>query len=221
MGYSIAGNLDARGPPALWCSASMIKLGIEALMRYWKSVRFLGRIARTSKRMFMLPAVPADTQVLVVSPGGVGTTMVLEHLRRFVRVNDPFDRDGLKHLPRPPKFGSAQTRTVFLSGRPDDIFDSLNRRGWVDGHGSLLGSFATVLSSPQRKREHFAAALGRQRDAWSNYRGEIMFIDYGELWERLPELERFLELEKTDFLRTFPQRRRRTLAPNENEVTIS
>jgi hypothetical protein len=189
-------------------------------MRYWKPVRLLGRIARTFKRKYMLPAVPAETQVLVVSPGGVGTTMVLEHLQRFVRVNDPLDRDGLKHLPRPPRFHSAQTRTIFLSGPADDIFDSLNRRGWVEGHGSLFGSFATVLSGPQRKRERFAAALARQHEAWSGHRGEIMFIDYGELWERLPELERFLGLEQTEFLRTFPQRRRRTLAQDENEVAV-
>jgi hypothetical protein len=192
----------------------------KRLMQYWKPVRVLGRIARTCKRKFVLPAVPANTQVLVVSPGGVGTTMVLEHLQRFVRVNDPLDRDGLKHLPRPPKFRDAQTRTIFLSGSPDDIFDSLNRRGWVEGHGSLFGSFATVLSGPRRKRERFAAALARQREAWSAHRGAIMFIDYGELWDRLPELERFLELEMTDFLRTFPQRRQRTLAQNRNEAAI-
>jgi hypothetical protein len=192
----------------------------KRLMRYWKPVRIVGRIARTFKRKFVLPAVPAATQVLVVSPGGVGTTMLLEHLQRFVRVNDPFDRDGLKHLPRPPKFRSARTRTVFLSGPPDDIFDSLNRHGWVEGHGSLFGSFATVLSSPQRKRERVAAALARQREAWSAHRGEIMFVDYGELWERLPELERFLGLEQTDFQRTFPQRRRRTLAQSEIEAAV-
>jgi hypothetical protein len=188
-------------------------------MRYWKPVRILGRITRTFRRKFVLPAVPAETQVLVVSPGGVGTTMMLEHLQRFVRVNDPFDRDGLKHLPRPPKFRSEQTRTIFLFGQPDDIFDSLNRRGWVEGLGSLFGSFATVLSGPRGKRERFAAALARQREAWSAHRGAIMFIDYGELWDRLPELERFLELEVTDFLRTFPPRRSRALAQDKNETT--
>lgn len=192
----------------------------KRLMRYWKPVRFVGRLARTFKRKFMLPAVPAETQVLVVSPGGVGTTMVLEHLQRFVRVNDPHDRDGLKHLPRPPKFHSARTRTIFISGPSDDIFDSLNRRGWVEGHGSLFGSFATVLSGPQRKRERFAAALARQREAWSDHRGEIIFIDYGELWERLPELERFLALEHSDFVRTFPPRRQRTVAHGNNPVAV-
>jgi hypothetical protein len=189
-------------------------------MRYWKPVRILGRVARTFKRKFVLPAVPAGTQVLVVSPGGVGTTMILEHLQRFVRVNDPHDLDGLKHLPRPPKFRGAQTRTVFLSGPADDIFDSLDRRGWVEGHGLLFGSFAIVLSGSQRKRERFAVALARQREAWSAHRGEIMFVDYGELWERLPELERFLGLEQTDFLRTFPQRRRRTVARGDIEAAV-
>lgn len=136
--------------------------------------------------------------------------MVLEHLARYVRVNDPHDRDGLKHLPRPPKFGSARTRTIFLSGPSDDIFDSLDRRGWVEGHGSLLGSFSIVLSGSRKKRERFAAALARQHDAWLAHGGEILFVDYATLWESLPEIERFLGLQNTEFLRTFPQRRPRT-----------
>jgi hypothetical protein len=77
-----------------------------------------------------------------------------------------------------------------------------------------------VLSGPQRKRERFAAALARQHEAWSAHRGEILFVDYGELWERLPELERFLRLEQTDFLRTFPQRRQRTLTQGEIEAAV-
>ncbi|MGB5632037.1 MAG: hypothetical protein WBM86_04545, partial [Waterburya sp.] len=46
--------------------------------------------------------LPGDTDVVVASFGGVGTTFLLKYLAQYRKTNHRFDADGVKHSPLPP-----------------------------------------------------------------------------------------------------------------------
>jgi hypothetical protein len=71
---------------------------------------------------------------LVISTGGAGTTFLMKHLARFVPLNDPFDGDRVKHLPRLPTGWLQDRRILYIYGAPADVYRSIRRRGWVYMH---------------------------------------------------------------------------------------
>ncbi len=158
-------------------------------------------------------ASDSDLDVIVASPGGVGTTFLIEHLARFRRVNAPHDGDGLKHQPRPPLVGARARplRFLFVTGELEQISASIARRGWLDRQGAKLGSVATLLAGGDAKRRAFERAVGRQRERWAEPSPDpILFISYDEIWDRVGEIADFLEITDQDFAATFPKRKPRT-----------
>ena len=113
-------------------------------MRYWKPVRFVGRIARTFKRKFMLPAVPAETQVLVVSPGVPANNLkeLIARINTIRREHPALQRNStLRFLP------ADNTDLLWFSkswGR-DVVFVAANttpasmQHGWVELPIDALG----------------------------------------------------------------------------------
>ena len=143
--------------------------------------------------------------VVVVSPGGVATTMILEYLHTFVRTNDRIDRDGLKHIPAPI---DSNSKFVFLYGDVDIVCASLERRGYLRTHGAKLGSPLSVVTFGRLRRRLVRAAIQRQISAFTARR-EVLSIHYDELWERLDELRVFLEISDMSFVDRFPPRQGR------------
>ncbi|MEM7702943.1 MAG: hypothetical protein AAF251_13465 [Pseudomonadota bacterium] len=119
--------------------------------------------------------------MLVFSPGGVGTTLLIQELGRYVRVNRPHDRDGLKHLPTPRNL-PARVKVVFVTGAFDSVCQSLERRGFLPGQLAKLGSPLGPLLPKARARAALRALVKRQKQAWSRLPpSQILFVDYDEL----------------------------------------
>ncbi len=114
----------------------------------------------------------SSPEVIVCSLGGVGTTFVMRHIRQFSDTNDPFDVDGLKHLPRPPRFLARRPKVVFVSGDARDSMNSIERRGWIPIQAAKLGCHEAVLD-PQgaRARRAYLTAIADQERRWRRYRG--------------------------------------------------
>ncbi|MXO70324.1 hypothetical protein [Alteraurantiacibacter buctensis] len=68
--------------------------------------------------------------VWIISPGGVATTMLIEHVSRYVPTNERHDKDGLKHWPAPParRLDQADSRVLFVKGEAVTIAASIARR---------------------------------------------------------------------------------------------
>jgi len=69
-------------------------------MRPWFNRAYV-RHARKQKRN-PLRDLDADTTptTLVISPGGVASSFLIDYLSKFLTLNDIDDRDDIKHLPR-------------------------------------------------------------------------------------------------------------------------
>jgi len=84
--------------------------------------------------------IPGDLELIIVSPGGVGTTFLIRHLSKFRKTNCPYDSDGLKHRVVPPKkLGELDVRVIFVDGQNEDIYYSLKRRCWLEMQSAKLG----------------------------------------------------------------------------------
>lgn len=69
-----------------------------------------------------------NIEVLIVSSGGVGTTFLMEEIKRYKTTNDPDNKDGYKHLPIPPISQNPNLKVVYLFGDPVLACISLFRR---------------------------------------------------------------------------------------------
>lgn len=82
----------------------------------------------------------AGLDVLVISPGGMGCTYMLNSMWGLWKTNDPNDSDGLKHFPDPtdPRFSGMTPRVVYVWNDPLKAILSHHRRGWLQQQCSKL-----------------------------------------------------------------------------------
>jgi hypothetical protein len=173
----------------------------------------LGYLPFALRRQFLRPRLPDPLpEVWVVSPGGVGTTALMQHLERFRRINARDDSDGLKHLPRPPQLpAGADVRFLFISGPGEDVAQSLARRGWLEDQAANLGAPLAVVLRGGVQRRLFLKAVARQHAAWTaRPRRDVLHLGYDALWDAAPQLAAFLGISDPAFVAEFPVRRSRS-----------
>ena len=172
-------------------------------IRQWAIVR---RVFRQNLSGGVRPE--KHVQVCVVSPGGVGTTMLIGYIGRFRSTNCAWDCDGLKHLPRPPgNIESSDVKFIFVRGNAEDIYRSIKRRGWLDTQGGKLGSFMCALSRGWVQKRCFKQAVERQARHWTaNNASNLLIVDYEEIWDSIDKLAAFIDIDCERFNRDFPLR---------------
>ena len=148
---------------------------------------------------------------VVISPGGVGSTLLIDQLRPHVRVNSRDDEDHLKHLPRLPDRFPDRLRIIFIHGDVEDVVHSIHRRGWTARHGSKLASVESVIASGSAQTEALRRAVERQIEWFARCdRPGLLRVRYEELWDRLDEIATFLGIDAEAFRAEFPSRHPRT-----------
>jgi hypothetical protein len=183
--------------------------------------KILRRILWQVRRKFLFDRdyISTDVANMVISPGGVGTSLVMAHLSQFIQINDPHDQDGIKHLHRLPDAWLGRKRVLFIGGDADTIYRSILRRGWLGVQSSKLGCpLCRIPIRPLQKRL-FKRAVRVQQERFEQYpTGYVLTINFDELWDRIYEIGAFFGIENDAFGRDFPPReeavqfRRRQLA---------
>jgi len=156
--------------------------------------------------------------VLVVSSGGVGTTFLMKAIGQHLRVNDPDNKDGLKHLPIPPIPRGVTPRVIYVYGDPVMACLSLFRRKYHHTQSKItqhfyppeyIVSFEDTLedySVQPREGFFFQRHFENWRDTPTAY--PVLFMRYASIHDELPRLASYLELGE-DFVAGFPPRRER------------
>lgn len=142
---------------------------------------------------------------LICSCGGVATTMFIKLVQRFLRTNDPYDQDGLKHLPRPPVSLPSSIRVVYLYGDPVAVVASLFRRGYANVQAHKLGHYFParcndVAAYAARGRD--TLGITRQLRLWLKECGParsypVLAIRYRAIWTETERILSFLQLPAT------------------------
>lgn len=163
-------------------------------------------------RKVVLPRIDDKIETIIISPGGVATTMLMAHISRFKKTNDLHDHDGLKHLPRPPRelLEGKFLPILMITGDPAVVYSSLARRGWVTQQAAKLASVVGVIGTKSLARKAFIRAVIRQRTRWEEAQlSNFMQVNYQEIWDRVDEISAFFDIDKSRFSEGFPPRRQR------------
>ena len=164
-------------------------------------------------RRFMSVSEPDNSlDVLIVTPGGTASTAMIEHISKFLPVNNINDSDGLKHQPFPPRWLSKnpQTKVIFIDRDVSKIIASLERRGYVKEQLAKLGSFGGCFAGTQSAKNMLKAAIDRQRQNWHNHpSANILFIEYETLWDKIETMRKFLGITDERFVNFFPRNEKR------------
>lgn len=146
---------------------------------------------------------------LIISPGGVATTLLIDHVQRFSRINDRDDADWLKHLPYLPR-RLRGARIVFVTGVPEEIYHSLRRRNYIWIQAAKLGCPLCQFTWGNLQRVLLIRAIKRQIKRFTNVKtSPVLIVDYNEIWDRKIEIATHLCIDTHEFCSNFPPRRER------------
>ena len=182
-------------------------------MRPWFNRAYV-RHARKQKRN-PLRGLDVETtpKTLVISPGGVASSFLIDYLSSFLTLNDIDDRDDIKHLPRLSAEWLNTKKILYIYGNPDDVYRSISRRGWVDIQGAKLGCVLCQFTRGALQAFLFKKAVKKQIDKFCQYAKDqpdhVMAITYGEIWTAAPQIKAFFEIKDDGFLPNFPPRKER------------
>jgi hypothetical protein len=171
------------------------------VLRSYAFGAFLGFIARKN-------------DVCIVSPGGVATTFFMEFIANYLKVNDPYDRDRLKHVACPPIF-RRKIKYIYIHGEPKSIVLSLAKRGYlqyqIHKNGRLLigctvNSLDDYLNTGSDLLRLKPCLSAWQREEANS--GQVLTLHFEDIWKRKAEWGAFLGLSE-QVLDLFPERRDR------------
>ncbi|MEM6769337.1 MAG: hypothetical protein AAF597_02035 [Bacteroidota bacterium] len=161
-------------------------------------------------------STPLD--VLVVSSGGVGTTFLMRAIGKHLRLNDPDNKDGLKHLPIPPLLRIPTPKAIYVFGDPELACLSLFRRQYHHTQSTITQHFypreyivpfsddiEAYLAQPKEGfffRRHFS----NWRNLPTAY--PVLFLRYESIHDQLPLIAQYLGLGEA-FIADFPPRQAR------------
>ena len=140
----------------------------------------------------------------IMSPGGVATTTLIEHIRSFRIINCPYDTDLLKHdLKLLMKLKNA--KVIYVYGEHQKIISSLKRRNYFDINCAKIGIFKFSTSNNDKLFKKMCEEVLQN----TKNKNHVLCVSYEDLWDSTSEISKFLDLEGTDFEETFPAKRRR------------
>jgi hypothetical protein len=170
--------------------------------RVWLS---LSRVKPNSK--MYKKSIPEN---IVVSPGGVGTTFLMEYLGKYIELNNSYDKDGLKHLATFPRNFTSNKKILYIRGKPLDIVKSLESRGWLRLQSAKLGCVLCQFVHPSLLRRMFIEICNRQEHFFSDLSKEsdssVMILNYDDIWDKKSDIASFFNITNEVFVDKFPPR---------------
>lgn len=161
------------------------------------------------KTRFSACIVPEEIDGIVVSPGGVASTMIINHMSQFITVNDPANQDGLKHRSASPKEQPIGIPALLFTGDPQKIVKSLSQRDYLPHQAIRLASMSFFLVPATMRTGRFNRALDRQyRSRVKNY-SHLLVIRFGEIRDRKEEIAKHFGINDPTFLMNFPLKEKR------------
>ncbi len=157
-------------------------------------------------------------ELLVCSYGGVGTTFLIDFLSQYKICNDRDDKDGFKHLEKPPPTRNNNLRAIYIFGNPIDAVYSLFRRQFHHEQSyKLLEQYRDLKPVPLEMSLDTYAAEGIDKFQFENHflnwserysQYPVLFIRYEKIWDHLDELLEFAGI-PIEEKRLFPEKKER------------
>ena len=186
----------------------------DYLLKVWRKCNtiqnpILSRLVRRVGPLFLPSSLIPKT--LIISPGGVGTTFLMEHVKQYRNLNCTGDTDWLKHLPFVPKhwITDPQRKILFVYDKdPNSPYLSLKRRNWLEINNFKISGRRMHEVDFAEFRKNYLRQLNNFKNISRRYPNQILLVEYDQLWDCKYEIADFLSVDK-EFGHSFPVRRRR------------
>lgn len=157
-----------------------------------------------------------ELEACILSPGGSGTTYLMEFIKHFKKINCYHDSDFLKHQYKPPlKLLNIGVKVIFLKAKPEDIYNSMKRRGWIEEQSIKINSLGGVLCSGKLQKFFFIKNVEKLINSFQILEPKypnLLIIDYDNIPQSIEVIKNFLDIDDKSFVENFPkQKQRRTL----------
>ncbi|WP_016953301.1 hypothetical protein [Anabaena sp. PCC 7108] len=166
----------------------------------------------------------------VSSFGGVGTSFFMNFFEKYIRLNCSHNVDSIKHTDTPPLTHKLKFKAIYIYGDPIEAVVSIFMRKYHGLHSQyMLCNYPKI--QPILKNETLESYLDLGEDKFkmeahfhkwfdTSRHYPILFLKYEKIWDFLPEIFDFLEIEQKH-IKDFPPRRKRNSSLNQlSENTI-
>jgi hypothetical protein len=176
---------------------------------------------------------------LVSSFGGCGTTFLIDFISKYKKTNDRSrgGADWLKHTKNPPKLSFIK-KAIYIFDKPENtivyhfskrdrsfIFWPIHHCRNMEGDWSKISAGWDLGDYLSNGKDLFM--FENHFDNWLNSKDrsyQIMFVKYEKMWDHLPEVFDFLEIDKEEIKNFPPKKQRKTnwkTESNKNQEMIS
>ena len=164
-------------------------------------------IIKTTANRFFFKNVDSSIKLLIISVGGTATTTLMNHLSKYIKTNDPFDRDGLKHK-RLINLSDYQ-KVIYLIADPELAYFSLKRRNYLRGNCKKLGFLSYVFLY----KKLFIYEVNKVQSEWikksKKYPKKYLALNISEIFESDFIIKEFTGINNDEFTTEFPKRKER------------
>tara|TARA_B100000989_G_C19303656_1_gene369556 strand:+ start:45 stop:611 length:567 start_codon:yes stop_codon:yes gene_type:complete len=147
-----------------------------------------------------------NLDLIVISPGGVATTTLINYLKIYKKVNDEKDKDGYKHLSKFPIVDGTDLKIIYIYGTYQKIYNSLKKRNIFQKQMVKLGCPLCYIFWGKVEFFFFKLCIKKQIKRFKNKKN-VFVLHFDSLWEKKKELKKFLEIDDHNFINDFPQKK--------------
>lgn len=163
--------------------------------------------------------VNKDIEILINSPGGVGTTFLIEHFGEFAKTNNPYDEDELKHPGLPLLSRNKDLKRVFFYGDIRLAVVSLFKRGYHNYQSyklqQMLCKKVECVPAKMTLKEYLKSEkdLFMFAEQFANFHDKYIFFDtlfvkYEAVHDYVEKIVDFLGL-PSEAINSFPEKKTR------------
>jgi hypothetical protein len=146
---------------------------------------------------------------VVVSTGGVASTAMIDHIGKFLTINDAMNADGLKHRPRPPSEVDNEIPVLYLWGDFHSIATSLATRDYLPHQAIRLGNVGFFLVPAVLRSRMLKKTMDRQKRSWLRHYRNVLVLHYDEIWESRKAIGSHFNIDDPSFILDFPPKIKR------------
>ena len=180
---------------------------MELKQSFRKIFHQLGNYKSWFINRFYSKNVPNDIDLVVCSIGGTATTYLMEFLSQYLKINDKYDRDNLKHSRR-YKLNKAQ-KVIFIISEPEISYKSLKRRNFLYQNCRKLGLISYLIRIKSIFIREVNALQKNMNILSKKYPNQYLSINFDDLFDSAELIKEFTGLKDYEFVKNFPSRKKR------------
>ena len=151
--------------------------------------------------------VPNGIDLVVCSIGGTATTFLMEFLSKYLKINDSYDRDDLKHSRR-YKLNKSQ-KVIFIISEPEISYKSLKRRKFLNQNCRKLGLISYFIRIKSIFIKEVNTLQNNNKILSKKYPNQYLSINFDDLFDSAQLIKDFTGLKNDEFIKKFPYRKKR------------